>query len=260
MKLDVRCEFGYELLLILPYAYYLHKHDKLESTTSTMYTKELYYFSKDHTEKYTTRDYKIYDNIPNKNLHTKNFDYSMYLPPPYKEVFKNDEFFYDKPLLIIQNKYNKEWNQSPINFIDLKTLDTIFSICKDKYTIIYNRPQAKNIIGDNSDVYDLNESDIIRKHGVIEANVLYEKYREKYNFNHFQLLLHANCDHFISVQGGTSVICSYFGGTNIIFAKRGGEVTNGLYKTLFTKLSNATIFETNNYTELIDLVKEKYLK
>ena len=92
MKLDVRCEFGYELLLILPYAYYLHKHDKLESTTSTMYTKELYYFSKDHTEKYTTRDYKIYDNIPNKTLHTKNFDYSMYLPPPYKEVFKNDEF------------------------------------------------------------------------------------------------------------------------------------------------------------------------
>ena len=45
MKVDCQCEFGYELQLVIPYAYYLHKNNLLKQTASTFFTKELYYFS-----------------------------------------------------------------------------------------------------------------------------------------------------------------------------------------------------------------------
>lgn len=260
MDFDVCCEFGYELVLVLPYIYYLHVNNKLKSTTSSKNTKELYYFSENHNEKHSVRKYNVIKTLPNPNLSQSSFNYDEYLPPPYKNIFKNDEFVFEKPLLIIQNKYNIEWDKPPINFINRDTLSKIFQMCNDKFTIVYNRPKPKNIVNDNSGILDLKEEGELKKYNIIDANELYEKYKEKYNFNHFQLLLHANCDYFISVQGGTSAFCSYFGGKNIIFAKRGSEVTYNLYNTLFKKLSDSDIFHVDNYNSLIDVVKEKYLK
>lgn len=260
MDFDVCCEFGYELALVLPYIYYIHVSGKLNSTISSKNTKELYYFSEKHVEKYDIRKFKRIDKLPNTTLSQDTFNYEEYLPPPYKKVFKNEEFIFEKPLLIIQNKYNTEWGGPPINFIDVNTLSKIFELCHNRYTIVYNRPKSKNIINDNSLHLDLDELNILKKYDIIDANDLYERYECKYNFNHFQLLLHANCDHFISVQGGTSAFCCYFGGTNIIFGRRGPEIEYGLYQSLFKKLSGSEIFHTDNYSSLIHLVKENYLK
>jgi len=45
-----------------------------------------------------------------------------------------------------------------------------------------------------------------------------------HSFNTIQLPLHAHADNFISVQGGNSVLASYFAMTNLVFFKDGKEL------------------------------------
>mgnify|MGYP003331003725 FL=1 len=89
MDTDCNCEFGYELQLVIPYAFYLYKNNLLKSTTSSVMTKELYYFSKNHKEKYKKRLIK-HPNVPNNSPHVKELKYDKYIPPPYKNIFKNN--------------------------------------------------------------------------------------------------------------------------------------------------------------------------
>ena len=98
-------------------------------------------------------------------------------------------------------------------------------------------------------------------HSCIKDFKLYEKSKEKYNinnFNHFQLLIHANCNNFISVQGGNAVLASYFGGTNIIYARKGCELSCDSYHGHYKKYSNCNIFHSNNYTDFIKLIKTNF--
>ena len=260
METNYDGEFGYELQLVIPYAYYLHKNKLLSKTTSSLMTKEFYYFSKNHEEKYKTRRF-VKPNTPNKTPHVKELNYDKYTPPPYKSTYKNEYFVYDKPLLIIHNKFNMEWGKPPINFINEETLNEIFKLYNDKYTIIYLRPQSKNIVTDNSNEYNLNEKHLLKLHNIIDGNKLYEESKEKYNinnFNHFQLLIHANCDNFISVQGGNAVLASYFGGKNVIFAKRGQELGSCSYEGHYKKYSNCKISHSNNYDDFIKLIKKNF--
>lgn len=262
MEINSDCEFGYELQLVIPYAYYLYKNNLLKKTTSCLLTKELYYFSKNHEEKYKNRRYNL-PNVPNNTIHVKELNYDKYLPPPYKSIYANSYFVFEKPLCIIHNKYNKEWNGKPINFINKETLNEIFKLLHNKYTIIYIRAKCSHIVGDNSEIYDLKEYDLCDLYNIIDGNTLYEKTKEKYcinNFNHFQLLIHANCENFISVQGGSAIFASYFGGTNIIYAKEGGELICGSYDGHFKKMSNCNILHTNNYKNFIDLINKNFIK
>ena len=250
MEIDCCCEFGYELQLVIPYVYYLHKNNLLKQTASTSFTKELYYFSENHQEKHSKREYMEPSNVPNKNPHVTELNYNEYLPPPYKDKFKNDYFIFDKPIMIIHNKYNEEWLGPPVNFIDKDTLENIFSNFHSKYQIIYIRPQSNHIVSDGCEIFDLNERELLSLYGVLNGNELYEEVKDKYNinnFNHFQLLLHSNCNHFISVQGGNSVLASYFGGTNIIFARKGHELECGSYNSHYKKYSNCNVMHSSNY-------------
>lgn len=263
INIDCYCEFGYELQLVIPYAYYLHKHNLLGVTNGCSFTNELYYFSENHNEKYNKRQDFANKKLPcpNQTPHKKELDYSRYIPPPYKNIYKNKFFIYEKPLLIIHNKFNMEWNNPPINYIDKETLSIIFDYCKDKYTIIYLKPKSKNIVDDNSNIYNLNEYDLLKKNDIIDGNELYEQSKNKYNisnFNHFQLLIHSNCDRFISVQGGNCVIASYFGGTNIIYAKKGNELLCNSYNGHYKKYSDCNVLHSNNYRDFIKLIKYNY--
>jgi hypothetical protein len=67
-------------------------------------------------------------------------------------------------------------------------------------------------------------------------------------------MLKANCEKYISVQGGTSIFSSLFGGTNIIYADDCMETKFNSFNW-YTKLNNADILHVNNYTKLVDCVK-----
>jgi len=255
---DYNGEFGYELALVLPYAYYLHKNGNLLKTISSKHTACLYYFSNNHEEKYDKRKFVIPRGVPNKVLHVKHLDYSKWIPPPLKDIYKNNYFTYEKKICIIHNKFNQEWRGKPVNYIDIITLEKIFNLLHKKYFIVYLRP--KNIIRDDCEIYSLNgEEDLLTKYNIKTGTSLYNETKTKYNIkdmNHFQLLLHSNCSNFISVQGGSSYLASYFGGINIIFAKKGGELSNNSYDGFFKRFSNCDIHHTNSYSSLLNMITD----
>ena len=247
-------EFQQELTFALPFAYWHYVNGTLKKTISSKFTKELYFFSPDHHEKYTTRHWPAnFDHsIPNI-AHNISFDYTKWKAVPLKETYKNSVFVYDKPMLVIANRYNVEWDNPPISYFDIPTLDFIISQLKNKFTIIYNRPSAQNITGDNSEIQDLDEIDWIKeKHpDVLLLQDLYNIHKDAVNnFNHLQLMVYANASRFISIHGGTATLASYFGGTNIIYSKEGREHYLKEFETLFPKLSGAKIIHVKDIDSL----------
>lgn len=255
-------EFGPELQFVLPFAYWHYKNGTLKATRSTKGMGEFYFFSPNHedTTLLRTNEGNYNFEVP-RVLYSHNYDMKKWLPVPLKEVYKNDIYVFEKPALIIANRYNMEWDGPPISFLSIEMLQFIFDSLKDHYTIIYNRPGAQHITMDNSEIYELNEIGWIKENypDVILMNDLYEENKGKArNFNHLQLMVYANAENFISTHGGTSVLASYFGGTNVILSKQGPEHVFGCYEALYPKLSGANIFHAKTDDELKRLIRANF--
>ncbi|MFD3000922.1 hypothetical protein ACFS7Z_11155 [Pontibacter toksunensis] len=256
-------EFQQELTFILPFAYWHHLNGTLKKTISCKDTKELYFFSNNHEERYSERDavsnYGSYE-VPNMT-HSISYSYTKWARVPLKEHYHNDTFRYDKPTLVIANKYNIEWDELPVNFFDIETLDEIITKYKDKYQIVYNRPLSRHIVQDNSEILELHEYEWLRENHpeVILISDLYKQHSASVNnFNHLQLLVYANCSHFISVHGGTGALASYFGGNNIILSKKGIEQYFNEYATIFPSLSGARIHHAKTKSDIFRYLEEYY--
>lgn len=247
-------EFGAELQFCLPFAYWHYKNGTLKQTNSFPFTKEFYFFSEHHTENFTVRSNEgNYNYELPRVLYSQDYDMSKWARVPLKEHYKNEFFKYEKTPLIIANRFNMEWDGPPISFLSIEMLDYIINHLKEKYTIIYNRPRSKDIVNDNSEIYQLNEHDWLKeKHPyVIQLNDLYDDNKDQFsNFNHFQLTVYAGCENFISVHGGTATLASYFGGKNIIYSQQGGEHHFKCFEILFPELSGAAITHAKNEEEL----------
>lgn len=253
-------EFAAELQFALPFAYWHFKNGTLKSTRSFPLTKELYFFSPDHTEVFTERSNEGNYNfeLP-RILYSQDYHIKKWLPLPLKSTYQNDVYHFDKPMLIIANKFNSEWDAPPVNYISLAVLDTIITQLKDQYTIIYNRPQSRNIINDNSAIYDLNDFEWLRSthpEVLLLEDLFNENKIKAHNFNHFQLCVYANCANFISVHGGTATLASYFGGKNLILSKEGPEHYFSCFQQLYPQFSGATIYHAASDNELLALAKE----
>lgn len=248
-------EFSQEIMWVLPFAYWHCKNGTLKKTISPKGMEPFYFFSPDHEEPYSVREWKrveYYFETPNV-AHTRSISFNKFLPVPLKEHYKNTLLTYNKPLLIIANKYNVEWDGPPINFFNFEQLAAIFSRFQDKYQIIYNRPPAKEIVGDNSEIKDLQEHAWIKENfpSVLLLEDLYQGNKNHVkNFNHLQLMAYANCDHFISVHGGASVLASYFGGINLIYSKQGIEHGLGEFENNYHYFSGAKIEVARTEEEL----------
>jgi hypothetical protein len=146
-QLNVVSEFGDEIVLYTSYYYYLVKNGLFFNNKITTYKgmKDYYYFIDEANiiEKDEKREW-IHDKqrplLVNNNAHCHKFNMRYWYPVPYKIHFTNSKFIFNKPLIIIQNKYNKEWDNKPVNFFSVKTLDIMVSILKDRFQIVYIRP------------------------------------------------------------------------------------------------------------------------
>lgn len=260
--IDYHGEFDQELRYVLPFAYWHHLNGTLSQTIACTNTKPFYFFSQNHLETYDKRvwqaGYDYYD-VPNMT-HSPTFDFSKWARVPLKSHYQNSVFVFDKPLLLIANKYNVEWDKPPINFLDIPALDRIISTHRHAYQIVYNRPLATQIVGDNSETMALKEHDWLREThpDVLLMNDLYEQHRDRVtNFNHLQLMIYANCERFISMHGGTAALASYFGGVNVILSHPGGGMEHHFneYATIFPALSGATILHAKNTDEVFQHVE-----
>ena len=261
---DFQGEFDQELRYVIPFAYWHYLNGTLKKTISCKNTSDFYFFSDDHEERYLERIWqKSYENFDVPNMtHSISFSKTKWASVPYKKHYANSIFLYNKPILVIANKYNIEWGESPINFLSIKMLDAVIVRLKHKFQIIYNRPLSSQIVSDNSEILDLNEHDWLKRTypDVILMNDLFvDNQSTVTSFNHLQMLVYANCEHFISVHGGTAALASCFEGTNIILSKRGIEHALGEYNTIIPALSGATILHAKTELQLMHFLTSHYV-
>lgn len=261
--IEFQGEFQQELTFVIPFAYWHYLNGTLKTTISSKNTKDFYFFSEDHKEIHDKRIWQLNHSnfeIPNMT-HCVSFDYKKWVQVPFKDRYRNNVFVFEKPILIIANKYNIEWDNQPINYFDIGMLEWIIKNYGQKYQIVYNRPLPSQIVDDNSEILDLNEHIWLKQNHpeVLQLNDLYSDNKATVNsFNHLQLLVYANCNHFISVHGGTAALASYFGGINIILSKRGIEHELKEFETIFPALSNATILHAKTEDDVKILMGTYY--
>ena len=249
-------ELTWVLMVHVPNANKAFLNNELEYSESWVGSSPFFFFSPDHRE---VKHGVTYTDSP--NIYTK--DWRMPgTPPDYRSHYKNDRFVFDKPIVIVNNKYISEWNNPPINFFSVEDLKIIFNTLKSKYTIVYIRSTTKErgYWDDNQAGYELGEYELIKNvyPEVVCMNDLLET-NPDLSYNTLQLMLHANSNKFLSIAGGNAVISSYFGGENIVY--RDPKVhSNGRLiwhsNSNLTTLSNAKIVGTNNKLELYKLVSK----
>lgn len=260
-------EFGYELLSAIPYAYNLYLRGELEETISGFDTSCLYFFSPKHTENECKRSWdnmtKLWDDkFPNITIHRPQLDWDLFSPPPFKEYYQNKMIKFEKETIVIFNRYNMEWNKLPINYLDLETLDKLFELLSDKYQVVYINLNKGDKYFDGAPPMTLNDDDVLKKHpNVYSLYDLLEMYPNT-SINELQLRIFANCSKYISSNGGQLILSAYFGGENIIFSKTCRELdpnVNSFYKW-YHKLGGGVFQHVDNYTNLIELVKQKWVQ
>ena len=256
------CEFVYEIIMVTPYVYYLHvKGVNVKVITSQGMLPFYYFLPKDSIEeKYDKRYCLMPANVPLKGIHFDVLNKDQWLMPPYTEYFsKYNKFHFKKEYIIINNKYNTEWTGPPVNYLDLDTLRILFKLLTPKYNIIYNRPQSNHIPDDNSQVYDLNDFDLIKEEfpNIIDLNIFASQ--QSIPFNQLQLVLGSKCSKQISVQGGNSILASLTGGINLVYAVKGEEITHNSFEAWYPEFSGAIVKSTSSYRELINLVNKYFM-
>ena len=155
MIIDTNPEFGLELTLVIPYAYWLHQRGELEKVITSKGMKPFYYFCDNVEEKH---EYRTIDNkaaglnsIPNNWIHHnaigvfgKDYselndkektningvlDYTKWVPPLYNKEF-NENLNLKKRSILVSNRYNIEHGHPPIGFFDIECLYNIFNYLK----------------------------------------------------------------------------------------------------------------------------------
>ncbi len=256
-------EFAPELLFVLPFAYWHYKNGTLAKTQSPIYTREMYFFSENHEEAFEIRTTAGNYNFETPRiLYSHNYNMSKWARVPLKAQYKNSVYVYEKPILVVANRYNMEWGQPPISFFSLDLLSYFFTTLSAQYQIIYNRPRPQNITMDNSDIYDLDEYDWIKAEFpevILMEDLFVENKAGARNFNHLQMQVYANANHFLSIHGGTATLASYFEGINVILSKQGPEHHFKCFETLYTELSGATVLHAKTDEQVKEYVEQHYL-
>ena len=291
MIIKNNAEFGVELALSVPYAYWLHKNDQLDGVITSVGMKPFYYFC-DNVEdsfRYRTIDNEAagLNNLPNNWIHgdTKAgtvltrpavLDYTQWTCPPFKEHYKNTEFDFGKPIVFISNIYNFEHGKPPkYHFFDIPTLYEIFTYLTERgYVVIYKRPTNRegftidqnelnsvnsnlNILADVDGIGVISDRDLPN---YVEDVWLFDDIVKKYpqyTYNEIQLKVMANTGKFISVCGGNGILSSMFGGTSIIYVTQGRELRPNYFsdESYWRKLSDADVIPVFDVIEEVNNVE-----
>jgi hypothetical protein len=260
-------EYGYELLSVLPYAYNRHVSGDLSETISGIDTKCLYYFSPKHTEVSDRRAFlnihtaKHYG-IPNTVIHAPELDWDKWTPPPLKEHYKDKAITFNKPTICICNRYTKEWNKEPVNFLSVDILGKLFDSLKDKYQIVYVSIAGKTAYYDDSDEIDQQDYDFIyQNYDGSEVKIIHDIQEEhQITFNESVLRVFAGCERFITMNGGFGILASYFGGENIIYCKQSTDLIFNDFGRWYWRIGGSEITHVNSYDDLLYMVNRLYIK
>lgn len=192
--------------------------------------------------------------------HRPSWTNNHWLPPPLKQMWKG-YLKYDKPVLVIQNKYTIEWCQGVFNYFPVDVLEQIFSLFQETHTIIYIRPRGKekNYFKDENQILKFEDYKLIKRkfRSVITIEDFWWKLR-KLDFNQRQFAIHACADRHISVSGGNACLAAYFGGDLLMFDSPEGQgAGRGVWKTdsWLKELGGARVYGFNDHSSLVAKAK-----
>jgi hypothetical protein len=267
-------EFAYEMFAVIPYAYWLHQQGRLEHTVSTADTRCLYPFSPHHVERDEPRRYVSVTEWPaaesggdrGYNFHggmPAVLDTTRWAAPPYRELYRDDRFAWPKPAVAICNKASDEKyldSGFAVNHLDVDLLLEVVGRLVDRYTVIYDRPRAVDIVNDHAEVREPGDIEALRATfpEVVTIQDLHAAHPDL-TFNELQLRVLASCGSFVSVLGGGAYLASYFGGTNIVYACRGFEVDTDAYRSWFHHFSGARMLPVDSPAALLDAIEHELL-
>ena len=185
MTIDINPEFGIELVLGVPYAYWLHKNNQLEKVITSKDMKPFYYFCDNVEEKYSHRTINnkeagldvlpngwIYGSKDNAKLYKNDWvdwekfsnvehgcgilDYRQWELPNYSKQYKSTSIKIQNPTIVISNRYNYEHNLIPVGYFDIECLYNLFTYLTEKgYHVIYKRPKNTEFPIDQNEVTTL---------------------------------------------------------------------------------------------------------
>ncbi len=285
-------EFGIELALVVPYAYWLHTQGKLDKVITSKGMKPFYYFCDDVEESFSHRtidnEAAGLNEMPNNWIHgdtkagtviTKPavLDYSQWISPPYREHYR-DKFNWisNRPIVFISNIYNFEHGSPPKwHYFDIPCLYEMFTHLTERgYDVVYKRPTNRegfaidqnelNAVHHNLDI--VTDVDGIGKMTdrqlpqYLDNVYLFDDILQQHpnlSYNEVQLRVMANTDKFISVCGGNGILSSLFGKPTLIYITQGRELRPNYFGTesYWRKLSGSDVIPI---FDVIEDINKKY--
>jgi len=309
MIIDIRPEFGYELVCAAPYAYWLKEQGEYVKVVTSKGMKPFYWFCDEVEEVYTSRSIDNstngVQNLPNAWIHHnavavfgKDYsllteeeqrqangwlDYSKWIAPPYAEKYKKEGVPTLVKYVVISNRFNLEHGQAPIGYFDIESLYTMFNILTEKgYNIIYKRPRNTEFTTDPNELQNRDIAANLEGQGVVTDYDFTKYFSNVYLFddivkevggtyNEAQLAIYSSAEGFISMGGGSSILCSYFNKPVIIYVNTSKDILPGYFEgeSYFNKLSRAKIVPVvdtldeiikrgyKDYTKVFEAIKEE---
>jgi hypothetical protein len=147
-----------------------------------------------------------------------------------------------------------------INFLPNDLLLALIGKLRAHYQVVYNRPRAMDIVNDHQAIRETGDIEAVTRAypDVLTIQALHARH-PNLGYNELQLRLYAGCERFVSVLGGGAYLASYFGGTNVVYAKRGWEVACGAYERWFDRFSGARVVAAASPDELLRAVERELL-
>ena len=279
MIVDCNPEFGIELALALPYAYWLHERGELEKVVTSHGMQPFYYFADIVEEKYDHRTIDneqaglnslpnswIYGNTHNAKLYKDEWEhweqfmcekqgcgilnYEKWKMPDYSGHYKNDRFVFEKPFVVISNRFNWEHGGPPIGYFDAHCLIYLFKyFTKNGYKVIYKRPrntefpvdqnEAHTVMTNTQPIFQYNkEGQEIRFSDYDIANdfddvILLDELVSKntdLTYNQLQLNLFANASSFVAISGGSTLLLNLFQKPTITYLYNGSDLRKNFWE------------------------------
>lgn len=160
--------------------------------------------------------------------------YQTWTPPPYKKHYLSirNPLSSEKPVILINNKSNIEWNDKVYNRLPIQFLKAILRQFSNKFNIWYirnDKEKTNNGFFDGGAHTSWSKNDVTEYDDEFLQNSQTKKIRSIYqlmeetgidNYNLLQLYMHAKAKYIITVNGGNACLSSYFGDDVVIYSNK----------------------------------------
>lgn len=258
-----KIEFGYEVNVAVPHAYFLYRCGKLLSTASCggAAMHALYWFSPEHKEAKMCqrgggfKDKARYDGVITMQEVREGYELAQWSPPPHKQHYLRQEtpFVFKHPRSIyIINKHHQlnmhykkqHGNNDPVTFFSpaylRELLTNIEKHCPDTGVVYYNNfeftapeddlPGSSVVPIENAN--GESDTDVVKQFAF--AQTVEDVYRQyagdrlesaipPYALNALQMQAMSHHNCFLGVQGGDQAFAANFGGHHLVLDRKKGQ-------------------------------------